>query len=212
MESTKAASGDKDLVETSAEDKKLKETATNEGINPKSGANEKMDIDQDKAESKKPQEVVKEELSETAVPVSAGTEVSANDEHSQLSGITSDSGEIASSQADKAKVDAKKSLDDKSETQKTDGDSEQLEVLVDDTQNDLDADLLSGQLAKTEAAEVETSATDSEPNPTEKADVPAIGTKEEKSEGAPNPGDPVVKTEEKKDVGDDKNKRLVWFV
>lgn len=102
-----------------------------------------------------------------------------------------------------------KVVDEKVEGQKAEGDSEQLEVLVDDTQNDLDADLINSQnAAKTEGTVVSETKTAGDG----KDDAPASGEKTEGGEAgktdAAKSGEGETKTDDKKPD----EKRLVGFV
>lgn len=102
-----------------------------------------------------------------------------------------------------------KSGDEKVEVQKPEGESEQLEVLVDDTQNDLDADLLNSQSSsKTEGA--------SEAGAMATGDGKDAGPlTDTKTEGDDSAKGDAFKTGEGETKTDDKKpdeKRLVWFV
>lgn len=91
-----------------------------------------------------------------------------------------------------------KGTEDKTEGAKADGDNESLEVLVDDTQNDLDADLQKGESSDAKASEEI-----SEPKASTEGDA------------CSKPGDSSSKTGEGESKPDEKkldDKRLVGFV
>lgn len=100
--------------------------------------------------------------------------------------------------------------DEKVEGQKPEGDSEQLEVLVDDTQNDLDADLLNSQSsAKPEASVGEASVkTDADTKDAGDGD----GLKKEDSETVKTEAAKSTEGETKSEDKKPDDKRLVGFV